>query len=241
MGTNDAGAGQRGPHGSAEPGGQSLGDGAPKEVAGPWTKTDSPVRSLALAPDGKVVAAADWGTTVTLWDVVNARKIAVLNAHPPFLSYLGFSTVGDEVVAGSTDGSLVVWDRGSGEVLGSFDGTGADAVAASVSPDAKTLAAATKDGAIRIWDLAARKELARFAGHGGAEVRALAFSKGGDTLASGGLDGTIRFWRLAAARRSEDKLLRDALRKAGRALTGVELGPDPEWNRTRFDLFDDRG
>ena len=21
----------------------------------------------------------------------------------------------------------------------------------------------------------------------------------------------------------------------------TELGPDPEWNRTRFDLFDDRG
>ncbi len=74
-----------------------------------------------------------------------------------------------------------------------------DVVALAVSPDERTLAAASLDGAIRIWDIAdpGRPALLSTLPGDGKGVYSLAFDPRGSVLASTGDDHMIRLWDLS--------------------------------------------
>jgi len=75
-----------------------------------------------------------------------------------------------------------------------------DVMALAVSPDGRTLAAASADGAIRIWDIAdpGRPALLSTLPGDGKAVYSLAFDPRGGVLASTGDDHLIRLWSLSS-------------------------------------------
>jgi WD40 repeat protein len=75
------------------------------------------------------------------------------------------------------------------------------------SPDAKTIASASRDNTIKMWDVASGKNITTINGHTHF-VYSLAFSPDGKRLASGSGDQTIRFWDPATGK--EKALLRHA-------------------------------
>ena len=114
---------------------------------------------------------------------------------------LAFAPDGGTLAAGNFDGTVTLWDGGSGMPLATLQ-TGTEMVSAvEFSPDGRLLAAAGSDSRVWLWTTADRRLRDRLEGHAG-PVSVLAFSPDGRHLASGGEDHTVRLWDLEHPRRS---------------------------------------
>ncbi|MHC4958478.1 MAG: protein kinase domain-containing protein [Planctomycetota bacterium] len=73
----------------------------------------TPIGTPACAPDGSFVATALDNGTVALWHPTTARTLRVLDAGTP-LTTLARTLPPGQVVAGTVDGRILVWDLDSG-------------------------------------------------------------------------------------------------------------------------------
>jgi WD40 repeat protein len=116
----------------------------------------------------------------------------------------GFSADGNRLAVPAADGSIGIWDVGTGKVVQSLKPAAerrrpeeADCRYLLFSRDAKQLFAGTASGTIRRWDVESGKELAPLRAHRDA-VRSLHLTRGGAQLVSTSADGMIRRWDVAA-------------------------------------------
>jgi WD40 repeat protein len=115
---------------------------------------------------------------------------------------VAFSPCGSTIASGSADGSIRLWDAGTGVRISNAS-TGALKTTllgrASVwniafSPCGSTIASGYWDGSIKLWDVkTGALTYTTLQGHTNT-VRSVAFSPCGSTIASGGLDGSIKLW-----------------------------------------------
>jgi hypothetical protein len=91
------------------------------------------------------------------------------------------------------NGTIQLWDHGSGREIGKLTGQTGRATAAAFSPDGAMLATGSSDGTVRLWDIAGGRPRFVLAGHT-APVHCVAFSRDGKTLASASEDGTVKLW-----------------------------------------------
>ncbi len=115
----------------------------------------------------------------------------------PGIFGIGFSRDGRTLVTGNFNGTVNLWDVGSGRLLRTLDGH-TDVVYKGVfSPDEKILASCSRDGKIKLWDVTTGRELRTLTGHT-RPVKAVAFGPNGKLLASVSNDGTLRLWDVAS-------------------------------------------
>lgn len=155
------------------------------------------VNSLALSPDGKILASAGKDGTIRLWDTSGypiGQPIDPLpNGHTIALNSVGFSPDGKTIVSGGADGTIRLWDI-SGKLIGQrLKGHQGDVWSIRFSPDGKTIVSSGEDGTIRLWDTSGNPVGQPFKGHRGA-IRSIALSPDGKTIVSGGKDKTVRLW-----------------------------------------------
>jgi WD40 repeat protein len=166
---------------------------------------ESPLRCLALAPDGRTLATGSGGVgpravqVIRLWDPDGLQPRRGGLACRSQVNALAFSPDGKWLLSGENDGTLLLWDVRAGAVEAeqgkAHDGLGVFAVA--FLPDGKRVLTGGGDGAVverKTADLAPGRTLA---GHT-KPVRGLAVLPGGKQAVSGGLDETVRIWDLAA-------------------------------------------
>jgi WD40 repeat protein len=89
-------------------------------MIGIWKEHRGAIWSLAVSPDGKVVASggaarvSGWtggdDLTIHLWEVPTGRELARWHAHDGGVTALVFSRDGQTLFSGGGDGSLKVWD-----------------------------------------------------------------------------------------------------------------------------------
>lgn len=140
---------------------------------------DSFVSSVAVSPDGKILATASGDNPmVRLWDAATGKPLSPVLRHNDFIRSCDFSSDGKLVVtsSGSSDGTVRLWETATGNEMRRFvmeDLNGGlrrhEALVCHLSPDGKRLAAVswTWDKAQRefrqltVWDAQTGKLLAR--------------------------------------------------------------------------------
>jgi eukaryotic-like serine/threonine-protein kinase len=158
------------------------------------------VRSVAMHPDGKLLATGAEDRKVRLFDLDGTQAPLVLTkndrtGHSRTVTCVVFSPDGKYLASASDDETIIVWNVAKRtvewELLGHTDGV--DAVA--FSPDGKFLVSAGADRKVMLWDLAGGTHVVL--GENKSWTRAVAFSPDGKLVASGSDDKLVRIFDVA--------------------------------------------
>jgi WD40 repeat protein len=154
------------------------------------TVRGSGIRSLALSPDGRVLAAGGYGC-IQLWHFGASSVPKCLESRDPNVDSLAFSPDGSILAAGGDDHAVQLWNTRTGRARSTLNGRTGSVEALAFSPDGQTLATGSDDETARLWDTRTGRARSTLNGHTGS-VGALAFSPDSRTLVTGGT--TVRLW-----------------------------------------------
>jgi len=176
------------------------------------------VRSVALSPDGTLMASGSEDQTVRVWDTRTGRLIRTFEEHTDSVLSLAFSPDGRLVASAAN--RVKIWEVGTGRVTRDLRRHRQTVNGVAFDHTGRFLATVSKDDTLILWDLPARSAHSWKAHEG--EARAVDFSPDGKLLASGGDDGAVRIWDAA-----DGALVRELTGHRG-VVTGVAFSPDGE-------------
>jgi WD40 repeat protein len=161
---------------------------------------DEPVGALAFSPDGATLATGSLDANLRLWDVGaalagEARRELV--RQPSGVTALAWAGGGEWIVTGHPSRVLRLIDPVRGRLLASIRGPEGLVNLLTLSPDGRSMAAASQDRTVRLIDLDSRQEGARL-GPLRKPVVSLCFLADGGFLATVSHDNSVQLWDLAA-------------------------------------------
>jgi WD40 repeat protein len=167
--------------------------------------------SVAVSPDGKILASGSYDQKIKLWDVATGKEITTLNGHNGAVFGLAFRPDGKILASASGDRTVKLWNVERGERVETLSQPTKDVNAVAFSPDGTKLYAGGVDNRIRVWKISETAVEttnpileSRYA-HEGAILR-LVFSDDGKYLLSSADDRTVKLWDAATLR---ERLLLD--------------------------------
>jgi WD40 repeat protein len=167
------------------------------------------VSTVAIAPDGKLMASAGLDGAVLLWDLGSGQVRATLPSHGWQAVALAFSPDSKLLAAGYEDGAVKLWDASSQE-RGTLRGHLDTVNALAFTPDNKTLISCSEDGTVKLWDFAAA--CGALAPEGGTVVHrhnqyvvGLGFAPDSRTLSVLEMDGGLYRWDTARGQDQSDE------------------------------------
>jgi WD40 repeat protein len=108
-----------------------------------------------------------------------------------------FSPDGRQVLSGSADNTVKLWDAASGSLLRTFQGHSNEVASVAFSPDGRQVLSGSADKTLKLWDAASGALLRTFAAHSFA-VASVAFSPNGRQVLAGSRDKTLKLWDAAS-------------------------------------------
>jgi RNA polymerase sigma factor (sigma-70 family) len=160
------------------------------------------IEKIALAPDGRTLAAASRDQTVRLWNMTTGQEIRRLPNHEGSVRFVAYSPDGTRLATGvSPSGVVHLWDAATGEKVRQLKHAGHWVGHVAFSPDGKIVAAGASRHVILLWDAATGQLLRQLDGGEKASFAVpIAFSPDGQYLASGGEGETVRLWNVASGK-----------------------------------------
>jgi predicted NACHT family NTPase len=153
------------------------------------------VNSLAISPDGKILASGSWDKTIKIWNLETPELIGTLTGHSDRVNSVAISNDGKMLVSGSSDETIKFWNLYNGDLLCTFPGHSMEVNSVAISPDGKILASGSSDATSKVWDVETGKLLRTLSGLN-VGVNSVAIAPDGQTLASVSNDYTIKLRNL---------------------------------------------
>lgn len=152
------------------------------------------IKSIAISPQGDLVAAGSEDRKVRIWDTSTLELTAALGGSGGDVIGLRWSPDGTVLFSGAADGTVLSWSRGGAVRDDLVRGHSAAIEDMVWSPDGATLATASWDHTVRIWDFASLSCEAVLEAHT-SRVLSLSFSFDGSLLGSMSENGMLQMWR----------------------------------------------
>ncbi|MCE9568188.1 MAG: WD40 repeat domain-containing protein [Planctomycetes bacterium] len=160
-----------------------------------------PAYCVAASPDGKWLAIGGTDDLTKLWNVLEGRLIASLEATKPPVGFATFSADSKYLAHTSpADGLVWIWkcDTATAELLLIEAADGCTLEGISFHPDGRRIAAGgvdylstgTRDGAVSVWDIPTKDKLFTI----DVGVYAVEFDPQGKYLAGAGFDDAVYVW-----------------------------------------------
>jgi WD40 repeat protein len=168
--------------------------------------------AVALSPDGRTLALPT-PAAVALWDVRTGKEVPGGEGHRARIEFVTFGPAGRQLLTGSADGALYLWDVTTGRRVQEFVVKTPDAnaggprggmemfnvsrVRGQFSPDGKSIAGLWPGGKIQVWDMAGKRrfELGAARGH-----TSFTYSPDARFVAANGSGGSLLLWDAATGR-----------------------------------------
>jgi WD40 repeat protein/tRNA A-37 threonylcarbamoyl transferase component Bud32 len=135
--------------------------------------------ATAAVPASRARLVATWGSPA--W------------RHEGPVTAVRFSPDGRQLASSSEDGTVKVWDPGTGRAIATFDGWKGPVCGCAFLAGGKRLLAASRPGLLRLIDVTSGRVVWA---HDGAEIRAVSVSQDETSVATGGPSG-VHCWSLA--------------------------------------------
>ena len=160
-----------------------------------FADTFGSVLSVALSPNGKLLAAGTVNGEVRIWQMGTRRLLHTWKCHSDWVRSVAFSADGKLLASGSHDQTIRIWDVDSGQGVGLLRGheNRVRAVAFGLLDGKLLLASSSDDKMVIIWDAQKSECIHKLPGHSD-KINAIAFSPDNRTLISVSHDETIRLW-----------------------------------------------
>ena len=157
-----------------------------------------PVWSVAISPDGQLLASGSLDETIKIWNLGSGELLHDLTGYSNPVRSVAFSPDGQLLASGSLN-KIEIWNLESGKLLRTLNGHSDPVMSVAISPDRQLLASGSDDKTIKIWNLGSGELLHDLTGYSN-PVRSVAISPDGQLLASGSWDGTIKIWNLESGK-----------------------------------------
>ena len=136
------------------------------------------------------------------------------------INTVAFSSDSQMIAGGSEDGSIQVWDAGTGDRIYEFEGHTDSVWEVDFSPDGRILISASLDGTIQLWDLVAPGGRLVEPTQHNTPFYAVDFSQDGRNFVTSGAEREVRVWS------THTRELTSTLEGHNDIVPTVELSPD---------------
>jgi WD40 repeat protein len=116
------------------------------------------IRAVAWSPDGRLIASADDGGTVHIWNLASKKPVMIYRGHADGLHAVAWSPDGKYIAsaAGSSinyyaENSVRIWDAASGDTIYIYRSHADYVLALAWSPDGQQIASASSDHSVSVW------------------------------------------------------------------------------------------
>ena len=167
-------------------------EGAPSVIASLDEST-----TLALSPNGLLLAAGTEGGEVLLWDARSLAPLAKLPGSAPATA-LAFAPDSARLAVGRQNRVIDLFETPGGALQRTLEGHEGWVSCLAFNADGTRIVSGSNDQTLRIWSPENVEALLALHGHT-QHVTAVAFDPSGEVVASGSKDETLRLWRTARA------------------------------------------
>ena len=174
----------------------------PARLAKIFTNHRHIVTAVRFTPNDSLLITSSVDSTVKIHNIYSGVIVKELK-QTGGISYMDLSNDGNNVLTGSYDSIVRLWDLNDARITREFKGHKGTIWTVAFSPDGKKIASSGDDAIINVWDTESGKLIRQLKGHERI-VWSIKFSPDGMTLASGSFDFTLKVWNV-----SDGKLIWD--------------------------------
>ena len=120
------------------------------------------VLSIAISPDGKMLASSSWDNSIRVWDTATGAEIFELRHR---VRSVIFSPDGTHILSGGMDATIRAWNVTTGDELFTLRGHVGAVNSVAFSLDGTNIASGSQDHTLVVWDAARGSKISKLHGH----------------------------------------------------------------------------